>query len=197
MKRIILPLLLAIVAMKTMAQVVPDSINFDANGEFAIVGPTKADARQTFLYSRAFFTAQDFKTQTEIVMLDSVAHKVQVSARIDGDNIKFFPPSGTIYQKYVHEHFLLTITAKDGRFKAKVESPAFEFDLYTEAGTKMAHVKHTESHAKYAPHVAYAEQYANMTTLRQALNKNRATRYASLLNSLLSYIDKQLADDDF
>lgn len=197
MKRIILPLLLAIAAMKAMAQVVPDSINFDANGEFAIVVLTKADARQTFLYSRAFFTAQDPKTQTEIIMQDSVAHKVQVSARIDGDNIKFFPPSGAIYQKYVHEHFLLTITAKDGRFKAKVESPAFDFNLYTEAGYKMAHVKHTESHAKYANHVAYAEQYANMPNLRQALNKQRATRYTALLNSLLSYIEKQMVDDDF
>lgn len=193
MKRFVLSfLLMAIAILPLSAQVIPDSIHFDENGEFSIVVHTKADARQIFLYSQAYFRAEDAVMKSKIELVDSVAKKVQVATTIAGDDFPIVMSAGKVSQMFTTEHFLLTITAKDGRFRVRNERCNFEYDTYV-GNTKLGH----EQNRLYMAHVGMGEKYSGIKDFMDVFCKNRAKRYAERINQMVAYIEKQIADDDF
>ena len=193
MKRLLF-LMLSLLALTARAQVSPDSIEFNEKGEFSIVVPTIADARQTFLYSKAFFVARNQTHKTKIVTSDSVSYKLQVSGTIAGDNLTVSMPSGKIQYRNTVENFLLSITAKDQRFRVKIESPTYDFDQYDQYGlTKISH----ETARAFTFHIGFAEEMGGQVGITKTVNKNRAVRYAELINEMLEYIKTQIEDDDF
>lgn len=192
MKRLVSLIVMAICCLSMSAQVNPDSIKFDDQGEFSIVVPTKANARQIFLYSQAYFRSNDPVLKTKIELTDSVSHKVQVHTSFAGDDFNLTINSGTVNQMFTTEHVLLTVIAKDNRFKVKVERSNFEYDSYI-LGRKMGH----EVNRPYFGHVGMGEKFSGVENLKATINKNRAKRFADRINKMVEYIENQIADEDF
>lgn len=93
--------------------------------------------------------------------------------------------------RYCKENFVITITCKDGKFRAKVENPTFDYDEYLATGTFNGHQKKQ----LYYSHVIFPGKKIEGYTER--VNAGRAKRYANVLSKMIEYIEKEIKDDDF
>ena len=193
MKRLLF-LMLSLLALTARAQVSPDSIKFNEHGEFSIVVPVAATSEQIQAYSRSYFIVRDLYASSEIIQDDYHFHVLQAKSWVPGDDLTIYGKTAIYLYRNVKETFLMTITAKDNRFRAEIRYPMFEVDAYYENEKDFAdHI----SGEMYYDYIHFAQKNGKQEDLTDRINNNRAIRYSNFLNLLVAYIEKQIKLDDF